>query len=304
MSAKRRFHHLRYFCSDAWDEWRHSLGVNLLALATLTSVLFVAGLVILVLSNIDQELRRQQADVRVSVYLMEDHDPLAREELIRDLTAMDSVAEVTFVSEDDALSRYREFAADVAELVNELDDNPLPASLEVRLDAGSESEETATGIAQHLRGHEAIEEVRFDKAWLQRLQSLMEVVHIGGIAVAVLVFVAIGFVMAGVLRLAVYARRDEIDIMQLVGATPAFIRGPFVVAGVAQGCIASGLALIVVELLRRVALGYAGTGSTALMGLVMDRPLTLQLSALLVAVGLVVSLMGSLLAVRQSITTA
>jgi cell division transport system permease protein len=103
-----------------------------------------------------------------------------------------------------------------------------------------------------------------------------------------------------VLRLAVYARRNEIEIMLLVGATPAFVRGPFLAAGLGQGLIASGLALLLVEGVRRAALAYSSSGPIALLDLLAASPLGLNLSLLLLTVGLVVSFAGAWFAVRRS----
>ena len=144
-----------------------------------------------------------------------------------------------------------------------------------------------------------IEEVRYNEDWLNRLEATVDLARVGGGVVTTLVLIAVVFVMSSVLRLAVYARRDEIEIMQLVGASPGFIRGPFLVAGVAQGLIASILALAIVEGLRRLSLSSPLTGnSPVLTDLLAARPLSIGLGALLLLVGCAVSLAGSYFAVR------
>ena len=109
-----------------------------------------------------------------------------------------------------------------------------------------------------------------------------------------------GFVIASVLRLAVYARRDEIDIMLLVGATPGFVRGPFLVAGFVQGLVGSALAVILVEVVRRSILAYTGANSGALLSLIAFNPLSGWKVFLLLSCGILVSLAGSFFAVRNS----
>ena len=116
-----------------------------------------------------------------------------------------------------------------------------------------------------------------------------------------IVFVAVVFVMSGVLRLAVYARKEEIEIMQLVGATPGFIRGPFLVAGAMQGSIASLLALLAVEGLRSSVMSYGNQRSVALLDLVAAQPLSQSMAGSLLLLGLLVSLAGSYFSVRQSV---
>jgi cell division transport system permease protein len=297
---KQGLHRLRYFATDAWDEWRHSPGVNLLAVATLASALFLAGLVMLVISNVEDRVRALHEEVSVQVYL---HDGVAEPLLGRlraDAAALEGVSRVEYVDKAEALLRYREWASEMADLVEELQTNPLPASLEVYLHPGPRAEELGAAVALEMNGREGVEEARFDRAWVRRLEALLQVARIGGLGLALVVFAAVIFVMASVLRLAVIARRNEIDIMLLVGATPAFVRGPFLVAGLGQGLVASGLALGLVEGARRAGLSSADPGSLALLEIVAAGPLPLAASGLLAAVGLAVSLAGAWFAVRRS----
>jgi cell division transport system permease protein len=300
MKLKQRWHRIRYFITDAWDEWRHSPGVNLLALGTLAATLFLAGLVMLVISNVESRVRLLHDEVKVEIYLEDDIPPGSVNALRRELAAIDGVAAVTHVDKKEALRRYKQWAAGMAALIDDLEVNPLPATLEVVLQPAPGVEELGQAIVLHVRGREGIEDVRFDLDWLRRMEALLALARIGGTGLALLVFAAVAFVMASVLRLAVYARRNEIEIMLLVGATPAFVRGPFLVAGLGQGVVASGVALLLVEAVRRAALAYSGSGPVALLDLLAASPLSLDLSMALLVVGLVVSLTGAYFAVRRS----
>ena len=300
MKSARLVHRLRYFFTDAWDEWRHSPGVNLLAVATLATVLFLAGLVMLVLSNVEHRVELLRQQVQVNVYLEDDITAEDRDSLQTELEAMEGVAVVEYVDKTEALRRYREWAANMADLIEELEINPLPESLDVFLATDPAAETRAGDVLTSLRGRDGIEEVRFDREWLRRLEALLDLARIGGTGLALIVFAAVMFVMASVLRLAVYARRDEIEIMLLVGATPSFVRGPFIVAGLGQGIIASALSLVVVETVRQASLAYTESGSVVLLDLLAAQPLPLNLSMLVVVVGLAVSLTSSYFAVRQS----
>lgn len=300
----RAFHRLRYFVSDAWDEWRHSPGVNFLALGTLVAALFVAGVVGLVIANLDHQARELRSDMRVSVYLLDGHDPGERERLADELRSLDGVASVEYVDKAEALRRYRVWAADMAELVNELEPNPLPASLEVFVAPGSDAAATATAIARQVEREQIVEEVRYDREWLARLEAILDLARTGGAGLALPVFLAVAFVMASVLRLAVYARNDEIDIMLLVGATPWFVRGPFLVAGLVQGLVAAGVAIAAVEAARRIGLGWAGSRTMELVGFLAAEPLPWVVCSALAAVGITVGLVGSYFAVRHPFDVA
>jgi cell division transport system permease protein len=301
MKLKPRMHRLLFFVNDAWDEWCHSPGVNLLAVSTLAAALFLAGLVSLVLGNVEVRVEHLRDDVRVRIFLLDSADDAARSALERELRGMQGVARVEYVDKQAALERYSEWAGEMARLAAELETNPLPASFEVYLQPGPAAEAVGTAIAQRTRDREGVEEARFDRETLHRLEALLDLARIGGTGLGVLVFSAVVFVMASVLRLAVYARRNEIEIMLLVGATPGFVRGPFLVAGFATGLLSSLLALGLVEGARRGALAYAGDRALVLLDLVAERPMGLEQVVLLVAVGLLVSLTGAWFAVRRAV---
>lgn len=301
MSSGRWVHRLRFFVADAWDEWRHSPGVNLLAVATLATSLFLAGLVMLVVDNIEDRTRRIRDDVRVEVYLQEGLEEAPRQALERELARLEGVQRVEYVDKAEAYRRYRSWAAETAQLIEELETNPLPSSFEVYLVPGDGARAQAASIADDVRRRPEVEEAVFNRRLVERLDALLDLVRIGGAALAAVVFVAVAFVMASVLRLAVHARRDEIEIMLLVGATPGFVRGPFLVAGLGQGLLSGVVALLLVEVARRAALGYARTRSLALVDLVAERSLALEPALILVGVGLLVSLTGSYFAVRRSV---
>ena len=289
---------LRYFLTDAWDEWRHSPSVNLLAVATLSAALFVAGLILLVVFNIGGQVERLLEDIRVEIYLQDEIEPAMLEAIGQRLSATEGVARVEFIDKDEALRRFREWSGDDAELLIELDANPLPASFDVYLRPRPDAREIARLVVASNTGKPGVEEARFDEDWLENLEAMVGLAQWGGALLALLVFSAVVFVMASVLRLAVYARRDEIDIMLLVGATPGFVRGPFLAGGVAQGFLASVLALALVETARRLFVGQAETGGGGFAEMV-GQPLPVHLSLLLVLVGLTVAVAGAFFAVRR-----
>jgi len=288
---------LRYFVVDAYDEWRHSPGVNLLATSTLAAVLFLAGLVLLLLANLEGHLERMRTDIRVEVYLS---DGITGEQL----TALESrlrdepgVSRVEYIDKDEALRRFRKWSADSADLTAELGENPLPASFEVYIATERAASEFAAALTRQVSGEQGVEEIRYDRKWIDRLEALLNLARVGGVLVAGMVFAAVVFVIASVLRLAVYARRDEIEIMMLVGATPGFVRGPFLVAGLAQGLVASAVALLAVEVMRLAVQANAGSGIGLLLSLATSRPLGWLVVFCMLLCGMAVGFAGSYLAV-------
>lgn len=292
------FHRLRYFAEDAWDEWRHSPGPNLLALTTLTATLFLAGVAILVLGNLGGRVEQLHADVRVQIFLRDDVGAEVRSSLQAELSAREGVAAVAFVDKREALKRYQQWAGHLAAMVREMDENPLPDSFEVMLFPGAGATAAAERIVADLSDQAAVESIRFDRLWLERVESLLRLARRGSVVAAIGVFIAVTLIMACVLRLAVLARQDEIEIMSLVGATPSFIRGPFLVAGLLHGLVAAGVALLLVEVVRRTLLANSTAGGVAWVEFLAADPLAPARALWIVLLGTGVSLVGSYFAVR------
>jgi len=294
------WHKLRFFAGDAWEELRHSPGVNLLAVGTLIAVLFGAGMIALVLSNVETFVEELRDDVRIELYLQDDTSAEQREALQQELSSIQGVTQVEHIDKQEALTRYREWAGEMSMLIEGLETNPLPESLEVILAPGRVAETVGSQIQEEFGDKEGVEQVRFDRELLGRVEALLNLARIGGSGLGLAILAAVVFVMTSVLRLAVYARRDEIEIMLLVGATPSFVRGPFLVAGVAQGLISSLAALALVEAARRATLGYAGEGALALFDLLLAHALPGRFVLALIVIGLAVSCTAAWFAVRYS----
>jgi cell division transport system permease protein len=292
--------HLRYFVTDAIDEWRHSPGPNFLATLTLAAVMFVAGLNLLILANLNTHVGRWKRDLRVSVYLVDGAGAADVDALDVKLAAVPGVERVERVDKDEALRRFRASFKDLADVPSELGTNPLPASLEVVLDPGPQARDTAAAVGAAVAGAAVVEEVRYDQAFLDRIDALLDLARWGGAGLGVVVLTAVAFVVSGVLRLTVYARRDEIDIMHLVGAPPMLVRGPFLVAGVAQGLAGGLLALFLVESARRAARSYAGQIPGTLLDLAAERSLPLAPSCFIVFVGAALGCVSAWFAVREA----
>lgn len=292
--------HLRYFAADAADEWRHSPGPNGLAMATMAAALFVAAGSLLALANLSAHVGRWKDDLRVSVYLKDgalDEEVAA---LRAALAAVPGVERVERVGKDEALERFRRAFPDLADVAADLGSNPLPASLEVLLAPGASSPAAAEAVEATASGRPPVDEIRYDRGLLDRVDALLDVARWGGAAVGLIVFTAVGLVVAGVLRLTVYARRDEIEIMQLVGASPLFVRGPFLVAGLAQGLAGGVFALVLVEAARRLAMSQVGGGREGLLDLVLGSALPAAPAVLVVVVGATLGVASAWFAVREA----
>jgi cell division transport system permease protein len=204
--------------------------------------LFVAGLFGLTAHNLQQALVRVEERVEVVAYLKDDVAQTDVEAAQAGLRALPEVAAVQYVSKDDALAAAMRDLPDFQDVFRDLDSNPLPASLEVRLRAGFRTSAEVEAIAQRLRAQTFVDDVRFGREWVDKIVSIRRIIA-GGVSIIGGAFAAVAaIVIATAVRIAVAARREEISIMRLVGATPGFIQRPFLLEGLITGLLGGGIA--------------------------------------------------------------
>ncbi|MDZ7779247.1 MAG: permease-like cell division protein FtsX [Gemmatimonadota bacterium] len=199
--------------------------------------LLVVGLFGLAAYNLEMALSAIEERVEVVAYLRDDTRQEEIDLALRELSATEGVRSVRYVSKRDALERAREDLPDFGELFSDLAVNPLPQSLEVELQPDSRSPDAVDRIAEAAMAYPFVEDARYGREWVDRLFTLRRV---GAGATAVLggTFAAVAaLIIATALRIAIFARRDEIYVMRLVGARNGFIRRPFLLEGAITGLI-------------------------------------------------------------------
>ena len=148
---------------------------------------------------------------------------------------MPAVEGLVFVSRTEALDRFRALFRDLRTLPDDLGENPFPASLEVSLRADHQSPREVQRLVHDFERAPGVQEVQYDLLWIERLATAVRLVRGVGLFLGGILVLAGVFTISNVIRLTIYAREDELDIMRLVGATQAYVRGPFVVEGMIQG---------------------------------------------------------------------
>jgi cell division transport system permease protein len=208
---------------------------SLLAAATITVSLIVLGLFLLAGSNASRILEKWSAAAELSVYLSESATAENRRAIERELTASGLVSGHAYVTQADALRRFSAQFPDLAASARSLPTNPLPASYDVRIRPERAHDTQVNALAEKIRGLPGVGDVRYDRRWLDRLVRVVGVARTAGFVLAGLLVVASCITVMSVVRLTLFARRQEIEIMQLVGAPLSYIRGPFVMEGTLLG---------------------------------------------------------------------
>ncbi len=294
-----------YFLRESVTNFRRNWVMSLGAVTTIYLSLLLVGVSMIAGFVISEIVKSVEDKVSIQVFLKDGAATEDVEELQGWLLRDDLVETVNYVSKDEALERFKEEMAGSPDIVESIRENPLPASLDVTLIDPRTVEEMVSRIKSNEtflkvcdRPDDPEESLKYGQQIVSRLFAFTRVVRmIGAVFVGMLAMVSLIFIN-NTIRLAIYARRKEIGIMRLVGASNWFIRGPFLLEGVMQSLIGAALAILTVVGLQMAVLPRL---REALPFLPVDVPpaTMLQLAAVLVAAGVIIGLIGAGFALRR-----
>ncbi len=233
-----------YAIREALAAFRRAPALTGLSAAMIGLSLFIVGLFGIVAFNIRLAIERVESRVEVVAYLRDDAQPNAVELAQKDITAFPEVQRVYYISREEALEAARRELVEFRSVFDDLDVNPLPASFEIRLKPGQRGPEGVKAVAQRVASYPFVEDVRFGSEWLDKVFLLRKVAGAATLLLGGAFAIVAALIIGTAVRLAVFARRDEIAIMRLVGATESFVRRPFVLEGLLTGLLGSALALL------------------------------------------------------------
>lgn len=255
-----------YFVRAAGDGLRSSPVTSAVAVGTIATTLLVIGVFALVLKQMSGLVEQVGDDLTVTAYLEDSVDGRAARELATRVATVEGVSGVEVVTRDEALRRFESAAGDRTGLLDGLVENPLPASLEIAL---APDERTRAGIDRligALDGVPGIAEIGHGQEWVETYGRVLAGIRRAALALGAVLALAAFLIVANTIRLAIHARRDEVEILALVGASRAFIGTPFLLEGALQGTVGAGLSLAFLYLLFRIASALLGTSLAFLIG--------------------------------------
>jgi len=217
--------------------------VHFLAVMTIGISLFIPSAYLFVYYNLTGLLTKFGEEVHISAYLSDFLSDDATDALMAQILDIKEVDRVEYITKDDALMYLSESFGGQADVLEGLEGNPLPASMEVMLKEEFRTPDDVSLVASKIERMNGVEDVIFAQEWLARFHEAVKIVRIGGIAVAIILALAAVAIISNTIRLIVFARKDEIEIMRLVGATRLFIKAPLVVEGMIQGALGAALAV-------------------------------------------------------------
>lgn len=290
---------LRFFLRMALSALLRSLGVTILAIVTISVALAVLATFAVVVDNLSRVAEELGRDVEVSAYLYPETDGETGAALAARIAGWPEVEQARYVSSAKAMEDFRRTLGEDAILLEGLPDDVLPPSVEVRLVPKRWTATDVAALGRRLVELERVEDVRYGQEEIERVNALLGFARITALLLGVALCLGTVLIVSNTIRLTVYARRDEIEIMSLVGATGAFVRAPFVLEGGIQGVaggLFAGLGLVAMEGALRV--GIERGLSYAYGHIVLDF-VPIEYLGYLVGAGALLGLLGSILAVGK-----
>jgi cell division transport system permease protein len=288
-----------YFWRSAAGGLRHSPFVHFIAVTTIAIALFAAGLARTAGRALDGLLASLGGEVEVTVYLAPE---LAPEQLdaLRAKLQVASGGEAVLVKPDEALKRLAKELGDLGDALAQLPENPLPPSLELSVAPERRTPELLEALSAQIRALPGVTGVDYGREAVERLTAIARALRFGGLVAFAVVLFATIIIVSATLQLAIYARREEIEIQKLVGATDRFVKAPFLIEGLFQGLLGAAVALMGLWTFGRLVGPTLTSLFSFLLGPTASEPMLRPALALeLVVAGCLLGLVGSFIAVGR-----
>jgi len=249
-----RSDNLGFFLAEAFKNMRLNLLMSVTAVTTTAVCILILGMGLLVDAHVEGIVRNVGQDVAITAFFPEDIDQERIDEVAASVEGYPEVNESAYVSKEEALERFRETFAEQPDIAGSISSDVLPASIEIQLNNSSDS----SAVADRLRAEGfQDDEIRYPQQTVDRLNQITGYLIWGLRGATALFFVASVLLIFNTIRLSIFARRKEIEVMKLVGASDSFVRTPFVLEGLVQGLIGALPAALLVVWMNSLFVGWA-----------------------------------------------
>ena len=288
------FENSGFYLKEALHSIKRNVLVNIATFISFTTILIIVGAFLLISLNIDFFLKNMESQLEIVVYLNDNISQKELNALTGRIKTYNGIEDINFVSKEEAFEKFLSDIGEGNEIFNSINNNPLPASYVVKL---TESKNIPV-IAENIAKLPYVEEVVYGKGILEKIVNLASLIRKGGtIILGFLVFSSI-LIISNIIKITVYTRKNEIEIMSLAGATGWFIRWPFIIAGFLQGLISGMIAIIflyniyffIADIIR---------SNIPFLTIVWDKMLLLPIGLIVLVLGSLIGIIGSLFSVGK-----
>jgi len=219
------------------------------AITTVAITLFIVGFFLVIVYDVQAVLASVKSQVEVAVYLKDNATEEFRDYLEKEIKSWEEVSEVTYISKEQALEKFKK-DNEGSDILKEIQGNPLPASFEVSLTSPEKVEQVALRFLTREGGYiDGVDEVIYGQNYVQKLFSITAIAGSVAFLIIIILLLAAIVLIFNTIRLSIHARRKEIEVMKLVGATNWFVRIPFIFEGFFEGFIGSLISILLLFLL-------------------------------------------------------
>lgn len=289
------FSSLSYFWGETFRSLFRNRFMAIASVLTVTLSMFILGVFLSAVLNINHMASYLENQVEMTVYLK---DGLTTDQVMgigKYLKAQPGMKEIKFTNKDQAMEDFRERMGDQQGLLDAINGNPLPASYQMSFQTPEQLKTAAEVVAKY----QGVETVQYGKDIIEQLYKVAQVIRLSGIVLIIFLAGAELFIISNTIRLTVFARRREIQIMKYVGASNGFIRWPFLFEGMVIGFLGSGFAsLILWEGYKTVVSEMAAAG-LVFIPMIPLWPFTGYTTLIILAAGIVIGVMGSAISLRK-----
>jgi len=237
-----------YFLRQALISMGRNLTVHILSLGTIVASLLILCAFLLLFANLDNWLQQWGRSLSMSVYLKDGTSEYKRDKIDSFIRGLPGAQIRRFISKEEAMDDLKAALGEEAGFLERLTHNPLPASYEVVFENTGAGDIAPEKIKAELEALDGVEEVQHSRQWLKRVEGFLDIVRLVGYIIAGLLCLCVVFIVTNTIKLTIYSRRDEIEILKLVGATDWFVKLPFLMEGMIQGIIGGGMAILTLYL--------------------------------------------------------
>lgn len=251
-----------YFKRAVKDILEHRF-LSLVTIATITISILIASAFILFFINANTIVNSWKQGIRIMVYLKPNVPRIKVTETRRSIQEIKGVKDVQFISKKEGLQRLKDQMKRQSSLLDNLKENPLPDAFEIRLTEAFQNQDKVEKLAARLESFQDVDEVEYGQVWLGRFTNILNLFRLTGFAMGSLFLLATVLIVANTIRLVLYSRQEEVEIMRLVGANDGFIKAPFYIEGLIQGALGGIIGLGALFILFMFISSNVGQGLTS-----------------------------------------
>ena len=233
-----------YFTKKAVSSIKGNPFVNVVTVSVIAVSFLILSSFLALFGNLKSLLATWEQRVQIEAYLKDGLSAGQIEVLQTSIVSFDGVKEVRYISKDDAIKRFSNEMPAISGVLDDLDENPLPSSISVILDDGHQGFIQVETLAANVMQLPGVDDVFYGQEWLEKFSGFISLIKLSGLIMGLFLLLTTTFIISNTIRLALYARKEELEIMKLLGATDSYMKMPFLIEGLLQGLAGAAMALV------------------------------------------------------------